>query len=223
MQTQRSVILAFLILSGLVVDVGLGTNATKILSGIGSGELLLNFTIQDTVPASSGRYNYNLVDINIPPIVFQNVTSTVETGYSYNLLGIIMPGKPNNFTVIMNNVKNLHIGLNKAQGTYENYSSIWNAEYSRVWVTEEVIGNQDGKASITSDLISPGRYQAKIFGDTADNVSSVDLTIHLVKKLIVKGRFNLNINTTGFPSGNYSMSVKALNGSFHLDEIQLEA
>lgn len=41
-------------------------------------------------------------------------------------------------------------------------------------------------------------------------------------KIIVNGRFNIGINTTGFPSGNYSITAKALNGSLRLDEIKLE-
>jgi len=44
----------------------------------------------------------------------------------------------------------------------------------------------------------------------------------LVKKMVVKGRFSFEINTTGFPSGNYSMSVKSLNGSLLLDELAVD-
>jgi hypothetical protein len=42
----------------------------------------------------------------------------------------------------------------------------------------------------------------------------------VVKKLIVEGPFNLLINTTGFPDGNYSISAKAINGSFSFDELK---
>ena len=60
-----------------------------------------------------------------------------------------------------------------------------------------------------------------LFGDAAANTSEVDLTMTLVKKIIVNGRFNLAINTSGFPSGDYSISASALNGSFSLDELEV--
>jgi hypothetical protein len=71
-------------------------------------------------------------------------------------------------------------------------------------------------------MISPGSYQFKIFGDAADNVSQVPLEMEVVKKLDINGKFNLSLDTSGFPSGNYSINVKAINGSFKLDELNLE-
>ena len=70
-------------------------------------------------------------------------------------------------------------------------------------------------------LISPGIYDARIFGDAA-NVSQVDLTMTLVKKIFINGKFHLSINTTGFPAGNYSIDVQAQNGTVRLDEIALD-
>ncbi len=52
-----------------------------------------------------------------------------------------------------------------------------------------------------------------------ENATKVDLTMSVVKKLVINGPFNLVINTTGFPSGSYSVSAKALNGSFNFDDI----
>jgi hypothetical protein len=36
-------------------------------------------------------------------------------------------------------------------------------------------------------------------------------------------KFNLSINTTGFPSGSYSMTAKALNGTFEFDELNISS
>lgn len=201
---------------------GLASNGTMIISGMGSGELLLNFTIHTIVPVFSGSYSYDLVDIHIPPIEAFNVTSTQKGGYSCILPGIYIPGKPNDFTVTTRKVKNLNIGLKKDQGSYENSSSVWKGKYARTWVTSQILANKSGTATTTSDLLSPGRYDVKIFGDATENVSQVNLTMILVKKIIVNDNFNIGINTTGFPSGNYSITAKALNGSFCLDEIKLE-
>jgi hypothetical protein len=114
------------------------------------------------------------------------------------------------------------VGLKKLQGSYENSSMVWKGKASRIWITTQIPADSNGVATADSDLISPGNYQAKIFGDAADNASQVDLTMTMVKKMIVRGRFNLSINTTGFPAGNYSISAKAINGSLSLDELAVE-
>ena len=62
--------------------------------------------------------------------------------------------------------------------------------------------SKNGTATTTNDMISPGSYEIKIFGDATENVSKVNLTMTLVKKLIVNGKFNVSVNMTGFPSGS---------------------
>ncbi|MDF0591931.1 hypothetical protein [Candidatus Methanocrinis natronophilus] len=182
----------------------------KIISGTGRGELLVTFTIRDQIPVTSGRYSYDIVDINIPPISTPLTVKASKTGYSFDLPGIFMPNKPNNFTVTAEGVKNLNIGLKKPQG-----------ERIRTWVTTQVQAGDDGQATAETDLISPGSYHAKIFGDVAEDATFVDLTMTMEKKLIIDGKFSLAIDTTGFPSGDYSIKAKAVSGSFALDEISL--
>jgi hypothetical protein len=186
------------------------------LSGIGYGELLLTVVIRTVVPAHSGTYSYDLIGINVPPISTPwQVVSLNHSGYSYMLSSIYIPGKPNNFTVTADNVKNLNVGLKKlpVKGGITT---------TRIWVTAQSQADDNGRALAETDLLSPGNYHAKIFGDTAENVSQVDLTLTAVKKIFVNGSFNLMINTTGFPPGNYSFDVKALNGTFRLDEISVQ-
>ncbi len=203
------------------------------ISGVGSGELLLNFTIQDTAPVYAGSYSYDLVGIHIPPIssdfnisfpfIRKNINGLDVNGYAYETEGVYMPALPNNFTVSASKVKNLNIGVKKDQGSYENSSMVWKNERMRIWVTSQIDADNKGAATTTTNsMISPGSYEIKIFGDAAENVSKVNLTMTLVKKLIVNGRFNVSVNMTGFPSGNYKMSAKAINGSVKLDEIKLE-
>ena len=131
------------------------------------------------------------------------------------MVGISLPGRPNNFTVSGQYVKNINVGLKKLPVR----SGI---NHTRIWVTTQIPADSNGVAIADSDLLSPGNYHAKIFGDAADNASQVDLTMTMVKKMIIKGRFNLSINTTGFPAGNYSISAKAINGSLSLDELAVE-
>ncbi len=184
----------------------------EMISGVGTGELTLTAVITHTVPVLSGVFSYNIAGINIPPITVPMKITGSKYGYSYNFSDIYMPSKPNNFTVSAYGVRNLNIGLKKdpVKG---------GLNFTRVWVTSQILADNNGTATTQSDLLSPGRYQFMLFGEAAENVSQVDLTMTLVKKVIVNGRFNLAINTSGFPTGDYSISATALNGSFNLDEI----
>jgi len=187
----------------------------KPIFGVGYGELLLTVIIQAVVPAYSGTYSYDLIGINVPPISTPWQVKGSEYGYSYNLTGIYIPNKPNDFIVSASRVKNLNVGLKKlpVKGGINT---------TRIWVTTQSQADDHGRALAETDLLSPGNYHAKIFGDTAENVSEIDLTLTAVKKIFVNGSFDLMINTTGFPPGNYSFDVKALNGTFRMDEISVQ-
>ncbi len=182
----------------------------KTLSGSGKGELLLTLSISTTVPVFSGRYMYDIVGLNMPPLSTPVNVKGSKTGYDLDMPGIFIPKKPNNFTVAASPVKNINVGLMKLQGNLE-----------RTWVSSQFPADGSGMARADTDLISPkGSYHVKIFGDASENVTEIDLMMSVVKKLVIDGPFNLVINTTGFPSGSYSVSAKALNGSFNFDEVQ---
>jgi len=223
------------VLPKLYYPIEIGCNLTNIthrlpkeiqFSGVGYGDILLKFTITDRVSVLSSSYSYDIVGIRIPPISstfdisFPSITKNLS-GYAYDANGVYIPNMPNNFSVSITRVKNLNIGLKKQQGSYENTSSVWTDKYTRAWISSQALADKEDVAKLESYLISPGIYQAKIFGDAAENVSQVNLTMTLVKKIIVNGRFNLSINTTGFPSGRYSITAKALNGTFSLDELEI--
>ncbi|RQW81161.1 MAG: hypothetical protein EHM14_02105 [Methanothrix sp.] len=192
----------------------------KTISGSGNGELLLTVSIRKMLPVISGKYSLDITGIHIPPIASTfNVTGS-KYGYAYDAEGTYLPNKPNNFTVTASKVKNLNIGLKKIQGRYDNSSAVWQGKSIRVWVSHQAVADENGIAVQDSDLISPGIYDARIFGD-ADNVSQVDITMTLIKKIFIDGRFHLSINTTGFPSGEYSINAQALDGALKLDELDL--
>jgi hypothetical protein len=125
-----------------------------------------------------------------------------------------MPSKPNNFTVQASNVKNLNVGVKKdpVEGR---------ANITRTWISTRANADKDGTARIDNDMISPGRYQFKIFGDAIDNATQVTLEMKAIKKLLINGRFDLALNTSGFPTSNYSINAKAINESVRFDEINL--
>jgi hypothetical protein len=154
------------------------------------------------------------VGINIPPISTSWQVNGSEFGYSYNLPGIFMPAKPNDFTVQANGVRDLNVGLKKLPVPGK-------SEFTRIWVTSQTNADEKGMATTKSDLLSPGNYHAKIFGEAGENVSLVELVMRVEKKVIINGEYDLRINTSGFPPGEYSFEVEALNGTFELEEISM--
>ena len=190
----------------------------KVISGSGYGELLLTILVKTVLPVFQGRYSYDVVDVSMPPISANWTVSSMggRSGYIYDIPGVHMPGKPNNFTVRAIGVKNLGVGVKK------NQSDLKGGYFPRLWISSQAKADPKGNAVLDNDMISPGRYQFKIFGDAADNVSNVLLEMEVVKKLDINGEFNLSLDTSGFPSGNYSINVKAINGAFKLDELNLE-
>lgn len=187
----------------------------KHLSGSGIGEFILNVSIKTSVDVFFDCYSYDLVDIHILPIDTFNLIAKNMPGYSYRIPGVFIPDKPNNFTVSASGVKNLNIGLKKdpVKGGINN---------TRIWVTTQIQSDEKSTATTSSDLLSPGVYHVKIFGDAAENATQVNLTMTLVKKIVVSGPFNLSLNTTGFPDGDYFINLKAINDSFQLNEMALE-
>ena len=188
----------------------------KILSGSGSGEMLLTILVKTIIPAFNGRYSLDVVGANMPPISSNWSVAGSKSGYSYDLPGVHMPNKPNNFTVLASGVKSLNVGVKKDP-------VIGGSNHSRAWVSAQAIAGADGTAILDNDLISPGRYHFKIFGDAMENASQVGLEMKVTKKLVIDGDFSLALNTSGFPSGNYSINARALNGSLGFDEINLES
>ena len=201
------------------------SSTDKTIGGSGKGEILLTFSIGAEVPVYQGRYTYDIVGLNMPPISTPVEVNGSKTGYDLRMGGIFLPKKPNNYTVTATGVKNLNVGVMKLQ---DSYAKFWNSSQrdpvkTRIWVSSQFLANKSGKAKAESDLISPGgSYHIKIFGDAADNATKVGLRMVLVKKLVVNGPFNLAINTTGFPSGSYSIAAKAINGSFSLDDLVID-
>jgi hypothetical protein len=185
-------------------------STSKMISGKGRGELLLKLGIKTTVPVFEGKYSYDIVGLNIPPLDTPYEVKGSKTGYAYSMPGIYLPRKPNDFIVTVLGAKDLSVGLKKLQG-----------ERTRIWVSSQVQADEKGNATLMSDLISPfGSYHVKILGEARDNATQVELLMTAVKKLVIDGEFVLGINTTGFPEGNYSLQAEAINGSFSLDALR---
>ncbi len=184
------------------------------ISGSGKGEILLTISVESILPVFNGRYSYDIVGVTMPPISSNWTVTGSKDGYAYDLPGVHIPEKPNNFTVTATGAKNLNVGVRREFAGA-------GVDFTRAWVTAQVLAGDDGRAAVESDIISPGRYQFKVFGEAADNATEVAVELKVIKKLVIDGDFNLSLNTDGLPSGNYSISVRALNGSLRLDEVDL--
>jgi hypothetical protein len=193
--------------------------AQKILSGSGSGGLLLTIVVSSILPVYEGRYSLDLMGVSMPPISADWNVSFMEGGYWYDLPGVLIPGKPNDFSVKASRVKSLSVGVKQERGEMPQMAK---AIQNRAWVSQQASAGQDGSAVVQSDFISPGRYQFKVLGEAADNVTEVCLEMRMIKKLIINGEFSLALDMSGFPVGSYSIDAKALNGSFCFDEINLQ-
>lgn len=165
------------------VDPIVSKNET-IISGVGVGEFRLTASLNRTMPVFSGRYSYDIVGINIPP-------------------------RPNNITITASGVENLNVGLKKIQNSR-----------TRIWMTQ-TISAVEGIATVQSPWVSPGEYHVRIFGDAAENASEVLLEFTYVKDIVADGSFNLSLVTCGLPAGKYSITAKALNSSSGFREISV--
>ena len=161
-------------------------NQMVTISGLGEGEFDVTISTSKTLPVAEGRYRYDLE-------------------------GVMMPDRPNNFTVVASGVKNLNIGLKKLQG-----------ERTRIWVTETIASDDEGRAVAQSPWVSPGLYDVRIFGDAAPSATLVVLDVSLQKPIRSKnGTFLMSFSTEGLPPGQYNITTTARNGSFCFDRLDL--
>jgi len=181
----------------------------KRISGSGEGELLISLTFRTAVPVAAGNYSFDISGINLPPLSTPVQLKSHGAGYDLKLPGILIPSKPNTITLSATPVKSMNVALMRLD-----------PDAKRAWTSRQFQGDRSYLARAETDLIYPkGVYRLKVFGDAPLNATMVELVLTAEKKFIIDGPFDLVINSTGFPSGRYSVSAKAINGSFSLDEI----
>ena len=95
-ETKQHIIAGILILLFTFASIESTYGLMNTISGAGSGELLLNFTIHSTTPVISGSYSYDIENIHIPPIsstIYVSSPPITEklSGYAYDMEGIYMP------------------------------------------------------------------------------------------------------------------------------------
>lgn len=188
------------------------TQSIYIISGEANGEILLTLSIRTEIPVSSGNFGIDLVGTKIPPFALCQEHNKMNCFANYTLPDISIPAS-NNMKVIAEGVNNLNLELKEQFEEGKNLSRSPNSNGTRAGI--------DGKATIDSLVLHPGIYNATIFGEPANNKNPVKLTLVLTKKMAVNGPFSLALDITGFPGGDHSISVDALNGSLKIDEMNM--
>lgn len=193
------------------------------VSGDGEGELLVNVSFKKSLPVFSDRYTWDIIGINIPPIVSPYDVKLIRTpgmeeGYKIETEGVLISTQPNYFSISASEVNTLVVGLKKSPYSMLGYS--W-ANMTRVWISKSIPADEYGYAIAESEDVSPGQYHVKIFGDANNNVSQVNLTLKATKKIIINGHFDLIVDRTGIPNDDFKIDIKSLNGTYKLNQMTI--
>ncbi|VVB66921.1 Uncharacterised protein [uncultured archaeon] len=110
------------------------------------------------------------------------------TGGQYEYTTAVeIPRKPNRFTVTARNVKYLNAGVKLG-----------------IWLTRQFPAS-GGIASISHADVPPGKYDLKMFGEALAGSTSVPVEVvaETVAQADSKGKYELFIDTSGIPAGDY--------------------
>lgn len=125
-------------------------------------------SFEQEIPVSEGRYQYLLENVKIPK------------------------GNDNLFTVRVDGVKNLHVGVKKLS-----------------WINMRSKAS-DGVATISKGHVPSLTYKKILFdGDAEKQISSVNLkvTVSQTLKADSKGKFEFIYDTSSMPAGNYTIKI----------------
>lgn len=106
--------------------------------------------------------------------------------YSYES-AVEIPQKPNRFSVTVRNVQDLTVGVRMG-----------------IWLTKRIEAS-GGSVSLSHRDVPPGRYTLKIFGNALPGASRVrvDVAAETEVRADQNGRYELAIDTSGVPEGEY--------------------
>ena len=126
-------------------------------------EVRLLSSFQMDLPVSGGKYEY-------------------ETR-------VLIPQKPNRFTVTARNVKDINVGVKMV-----------------IWITKRFEAS-GGVATVSQSDVPPGKYNLKMFGEASSGAEVVPVKVEAetAVKADSEGKYSLTIDTTGIPAGDYNI------------------
>ena len=101
-----------------------------------------------------------------------------------------IPQKPNRFTVAARNVQDFNAGVKFG-----------------IWITKSFKAS-GGTARISQGDVPPGRYNLKIFGEALPGATEIPVTVEAETQVKADsaGKYNLAIDTSGIPAGDYRIA-----------------
>lgn len=119
---------------------------------------------------------------------FQMDLPVAEGKYEYETR-VLIPQKPNRFTVTAQNVKDLNAGVKMV-----------------IWITKRFEAS-GGIATVSQSDVPPGRYSLKMFGEASPGATVVPIKVEAetAVKADSEGRYSLAIDTSGIPAGDYNI------------------
>jgi hypothetical protein len=132
-------------------------------------------------------------------VSYEQSVPVLNGAYQFVLRGIVIPAGSNSITVKTINVKSMSVGLKQG---------IWTT------ITAKVV---NGVSTLTQNNISPGTYDAIIYGNSG--ASSIQLSVTASKTLTAdsKGNYTYVYNSAGMPKGKYTVKVGSVSKSFVLN------
>jgi hypothetical protein len=117
---------------------------------------------------------------------FQMDLPVAEGKYEYET-SVLIPQKPNRFTVTARNVKDLNAGVKMV-----------------IWITKRFEAS-GGVATVSQADVPPGRYNLKMFGEALPGATAVPVKVEAETAVRADsgGRYSLAIDTSGIPAGDY--------------------
>jgi hypothetical protein len=117
---------------------------------------------------------------------FQMDLPVAEGKYEYET-SVLIPQKPNRFTVTARNVKDLNAGVKMV-----------------IWITKRFEAS-GGVATVSQADVPPGRYNLKMFGEALPGATAVPVKVEAETAVQAnsEGSYSLTIDTSGIPAGDY--------------------
>ncbi len=131
-------------------------------------------------------------------VCYEQSLPVLKGAYQFVLRGIVIPTGSNSITIKTTNVKSMSVGIKQG---------IWTT------ITAKVV---NGVSTLTQNNISPGKYDAIIYGNSG--ASSIQLSVTASKTLTAdsKGNYTYVYNSAGMPKGKYTVKVGNVSKSFVL-------